>query len=262
MSFPKTLEEKHNGIGKWAILHGYRGSIAHGMYVPNTDPHSIDDKDTMAVCVPPREYYYGLSQYGSRGTKEYTQDEWDIVVYECRKFVSLLEKGNPNVLGLLWLNDKHYIKRTRAGDMLITWRKRFNGKHVYHSFTGYAYSQLTRLTKGAHRGYMGEKRKALVAEFGYDTKNAAHLVRLLKMGMEYLSDGHLQVERQDAPYLLDIKLGRWTLDEVKKEAARLFDLTEQAYINSPLPPKPDHDKINELCVHVVARAMDPTAKRG
>ena len=35
------------------ILLGYRGSIAHGMYVPQEDPDSIDDKDVMGVFVAP-----------------------------------------------------------------------------------------------------------------------------------------------------------------------------------------------------------------
>ena len=33
------------------ILMAYRGSIAHGMYTPSTDPDSIDDKDLMGVCL-------------------------------------------------------------------------------------------------------------------------------------------------------------------------------------------------------------------
>jgi len=85
------------------ILSGYRGSIAHGMYIPQSDPNSIDDKDVMAIVVPPLRYYFGIDTYGSRGTREITHDPWDIVVYELRKYVSLLVKGNPNVIALLWL---------------------------------------------------------------------------------------------------------------------------------------------------------------
>jgi len=33
------------------IFLGYRGSIAHGMYVPNSDPNSIDDKDIMGFLL-------------------------------------------------------------------------------------------------------------------------------------------------------------------------------------------------------------------
>lgn len=42
------------------ILVGYRGSIAHGMYVPPKNPTSIDDKDLMSVCIPPLDFYLGL----------------------------------------------------------------------------------------------------------------------------------------------------------------------------------------------------------
>ena len=39
------------------ILLGFRGSIAHNMYVPQHDPDSIDDKDLMGVYVAPVEHY-------------------------------------------------------------------------------------------------------------------------------------------------------------------------------------------------------------
>lgn len=251
MAVPKDITRDNPGLGEWCILHGYRGSIAHGMYVPSTDPNSIDDKDTMAVCVPPKDYYFGLREYGSKGTKEIQRDEWDIVIYEARKFVSLLAKGNPNVLSMLWLDPKHYIKQTRAGKRLIAHREWFVGRHVYKSFTGYAYSQLKRMESHAFQGYMGQKRKQLVEKFGYDTKNAAHLIRLLRMSIEFLTDGELYVEREDATQLLDIKKGQWKLEEVKKEADRLFKLADMAYVKSDLPKKPNMELIIPLLVGIV-----------
>ena len=251
MGIPKDLIRENDGLGKWAILIGYRGSIAHNMYVPNSDPNSIDDKDIMAVCVPPVDYYYGLKSYGSRGTKEIFRGEWDIVIYEVKKFISLLEKGNPNVLSLLWLQSNHYIKMADAGQLIVDNRHLFVGRHVYRSFTGYAYSQLKKMEHGNKYGFMGAKRKQLVDKFGYDTKNASHLIRLLRMGIEFLKDGELYVFREDAPQLLDIKLGEWSLERVKSEAARLFKLSEETYLNSNLPKYPDKDKINDLCIEVV-----------
>jgi predicted nucleotidyltransferase len=112
MSIPRDLVELHPGLGKWSILTCYRGSIVHGMYIPSNDPNSVDDKDAMAVCVPPLEYYFGLKNYGSKGTKEIKRDEWDIVTYEAKKFIRLLSKGNPNVLMALWLEPNYYIKLT------------------------------------------------------------------------------------------------------------------------------------------------------
>jgi predicted nucleotidyltransferase len=251
MSVPKNLVRENKGIGEWNIIHAYRGSIAHGMYIPNSDPLSIDDKDTIGLCVPDKEYYFGLKEFGSRGTQEIKRDEWDIVVYELRKGMSLLSQGNPNILSLLWVHPKHYISITESGKHLITNREIFVGRHVYKSFTGYAYSQLHRMEHFVFEGYMGSKRKGIVEKFGYDTKNAAHLIRLLRMGIEFLTDGELNVEREDASQLLDIKRGSWTLEQVKSESDRLFKLSEEAYIRSPLPKQPDYDKIGKLCVELV-----------
>lgn len=255
MSIPKDILNKHRALCDWSICTAYRGSIAHGMYVPNHDPNSIDDKDVMAVCVPPLEYYFGLSEFGSRGTKEIKEREWDIVVYEARKFIGLLQQGNPNVLCMLWLREQDYISRTDAFQILIDNRTAFVGRHVYKAFTGYAYGQLHRMTHMAFEGYMGEKRKNLVKKYGYDCKNAAHLIRLLRMGIEFLKDGELYVARQDSQELLAIKRGEWELDRVKSEADRLFKLSEESYIASTLPKMPDRDAMNRLCVAVVQSAL-------
>lgn len=255
MEIPENILRDNPGIGEWAILVGWRGSIAHGMYINNNDPDSIDDKDVMAVCVPPLSYYFGLRQFGARGTQEVKWQEWDIVIYEARKFISLLAQGNPNVLSLLWLNENHYIKVTDAGRLLIDNRNIFVGRHVYKSFTGYAYDQLHRMTHMTFEGYMGDKRKRLVEKYGYDTKNAAHLLRLLRMGIEFLHDGKLYVQRNDAPLLLAVKRGEWTLERVQKEAEHLFKLTEQAYLSSSLPLEPDREAVNALAVAVVSKSL-------
>jgi predicted nucleotidyltransferase len=262
MGIPRDLIRDEAGIGEWAILHAYRGSIAHGMYVPSSDPTSIDDKDTMAICVPPVDHYYGLAEYGSRGTREIKRGEWDIVVYEARKAVRLLAQGNPNVLSILWLPESMYIAHTDAGRLLVANRDAFVGRHVYRSFVGYATAQLRKMESGVFNGYMGNKRRALVETHGYDTKNAAHLIRLLRMGIEFLRDGDLIVDRgsYDATELLAIKRGEWTLDKVKDEAARLFRRAEEVHDHSTLPAKPDRERVEELCVEVVHHALDGRAR--
>ena len=256
MSIPKNINRENPGIWDWAFLHGYRGSIAHGTYEPSTEPNSIDDKDTMALCVPPLDYYFGLKQYGSRGTQEIKVNEWDIVVYEARKAISLLAGGNPNVLSILWLPENLYLKRTDAGNLLLGKRDIFVGRHVFKPFIGYAKQQLYKMEHGAHQGYMGEKRRSLVKKYGYDTKNAAHLIRLLRMGIEFLRDGELNVMRYDATELLAIKHGEWTLERIKSEADRLFKRAEDVYDNSTLPVAPDRNKVNQLCVEIVQMSFD------
>lgn len=256
MNEPRTVQfpglnaqETANLLPPFApILVAYRGSLAHGMYVPQNDPNSIDDKDVMGVFVGPPEHYLG---FGRRDTYEKFIGEWDVVSYELRKFVGLLLNCNPNVLSMLWLEPKNYIYIHPIGQRLIDNRQFFVSKKAYHAFSGYAHSQFKRMTHYKFEGYMGAKRKALVDRFGYDTKNASHLIRLLKMGIEFLTEGRLYVERKDAAELLAVKRGEWTLDQVKARSEDLFRLAEEAYVRSPLPSEPERLAAEHLCMSMI-----------
>lgn len=244
-----TPEQKKELFPDNIVLLGYRGSIAHNMYIPNTDPNSIDDVDLMGVFMAPVDHYIGINKV--KETREKFIEKWDVVNYEFMKFVKLLINSNPNVLSLLWLKENQYLHISDYGNALVQNRDLFVSKKAYHSFTGYAYSQLHRMTHGQKEGYMGEKRKQLVEKYGYDTKNAAHCIRLLKMGVEFLLEGRLNVFREDAPWLLEIKRGEWQLEEVKSEASRLFKLADEAYVRSTIPSEPDYDTINTLVKSIV-----------
>lgn len=100
-------------------------------------------------------------------------------------------------------------------------------------------------------GYMGNKRRGLVETHGYDTKNAAHLIRILRMGIEFITDGYMHVEREDKLELLAIKNGKWSLEKVQTEAEKLFELAREANVRSPLPPQPDIAKAESLCMAIL-----------
>lgn len=116
--------------------------------------------------------------------------------------------------------------------------------------------RFRKLHQSHFSGYMGEKRKAMVRKYQYDVKNAAHLIRLLRMGTEFLRTGTLQVYRtDDADELKAIKRGEWTLEEVKAEAERLFHGIEEARVASSLPPEPDAGAANALLMSVHERVL-------
>lgn len=245
-------EEAAKIVYPGTVMLAYRGSIAHGMYVPNTDPNSIDDKDLMGLCIPDKRFYFGLHAFEQH---EAVYKEWDSVIYEFRKFVRLLVQQNPNVMSLLWNEPNHFIIMEEPAKRLLANRGLFVSRKAYHAFTGYAFGQLKKMTALAFNGYMGEKRKKLVEKFGYDTKNAAHLIRLLKMGIEFLNDGQLYVDRGrvgDAHQLLAIKRGEWTLEQVKAESDRLFKRAEEAFDRSKLPPAVDSQAADRLVTEILS----------
>jgi predicted nucleotidyltransferase len=231
---------------------GVMGSLSHGTYVEN----HIDDIDYMGIVLPPVRHIIGLGEWQHWVHKK---DEWDVVLYSVRKMVGLLLKANPNVVGFLWLRDEDYAMRTPLFDLMRKHREAFASKHAYHSFVGYAHSQLEKMQRQAYEGYMGEKRKQLVDKFGYDTKNAAHCIRLLRMGIEYLRTGQLNVWREDRKQLLDIKMGAWSLDRVQGEAQRLFAEAREAKDASPLPDEPDHATAEWLAMHIHTHAIANTS---
>lgn len=236
------------------VICGYRGSYAQNTYIPNTDPNSVDDVDLMGVYIAPPEYYVGLGR-GRVYTKavERFVGEWDVVSYEIRKFFNLLLKANPNVMSLLWLNKEHYLPSEfqKYCNLIIRNRDVFSSKLAYNSFLGYANGQLHRMDHFKFEGYMGDKRKKLVEKHGYDTKNASHLIRLLRMGIEFLETGDMKVYRTDADELKAIKIGIWSLEKVKKEADNLFQRAKDAFDKSPLPDKPNFSAAEDILMTII-----------
>lgn len=92
------------------------------------------------------------------------------------------------------------------------------------------------------------KRAELEAKFGYDTKHAMHLVRLLRMCREILSGKGVLVKRPDAEELLSIRRGVWTYDQLIEWADREDAEMQDLYETSTLRHHPDMEKLNALCI--------------
>jgi predicted nucleotidyltransferase len=228
------------------------------MYIPNSDPNSVDDIDLMGVFTAPKAHYIGLDQQKQTIDRMIKLENviLDCVFYELRHFVKLLLKGNPNVLSMLWLKPEHYIYINDTIRELIVERRIFASRQSFHSFAGYAASQLNRMERYSLNGYMGEKRKALVDKYGYDCKNAAHLIRLLSMCIEFMHTGKLRVFRnEDREMPLDIKTGKWALEDVKYAGEYLFRFARMAYNNSKLRDYPDYERIKEIVTKIVSQMI-------
>lgn len=100
-----------------------------------------------------------------------------------------------------------------------------------------------------------QHRQALESKCGYDSKHMAHCIRLLRMGIEILTDGVLKVNRKkvgDSGYLLTIRNGDVAYDEVKKVATDLFE--EIKTVKTSLPEFVDREFLNQVCVELVEMA--------
>lgn len=94
-------------------------------------------------------------------------------------------------------------------------------------------------------------RSELEEAHGFDTKHAMHLIRLLRMGKEALETGVINVLREDADYLLEIRAGVYDYQTIVTEAEQLeryiFDV---ALPNTKLPKQPNLLKAANICMEV------------
>lgn len=227
------------------------GSATHGTKL------STSDDDFFGVVVPPANRLIGLQGF----------DGWepaglgiDVRIYSLRKYIVLLLKNNPNVLETLWLRPEDYCPTLTSWEFwkLVMIRDIFSSMHAYHSFTGYAFDQLGRLETSRYSRNMGEKRKLMVDQFGYDPKNAAHLIRLFRSGIEFVRTAELMVYRPDAAELIEIKQGKWSLAEVKNEGERLAKEMKAAKEFAVLPDEPDVASAETFLMNVTERRSFPS----
>lgn len=89
---------------------------------------------------------------------------------------------------------------------------------------------------------------------GFDLKHGMHCIRLLRCGLEILRGGKVIVNRQvagDVDELKAILQGAYTYEEVMKMAEDLIAQMDEAMQQSTLPPSPNLQRIDRLCIELV-----------
>lgn len=227
------------------ILLAYAGSIAYGTTTEDSDT------DFRGIAIPPEQYYYGLEDFESYHSPE--GNEQDIVVYSLQKFAQLAIQNNPNVLEILFTNPEHFKIINHYGYELVNIRHWFLSKQFFQRINGYARSQYYRMIQNGGKPNHGQgnpKRMAAREKFGYDIKAGSHLIRLVSEGIEVLETGNLSVYRPERELLTDIKIGKYTFDEVMEMYRELDARLLIAYEKSELPEKPNFHKINKYIIEL------------
>lgn len=96
------------------------------------------------------------------------------------------------------------------------------------------------------------KRAALETLYGYDTKHAMHLVRLMKTGLELLQTGELHVRREDAEELIAIREGALRYEALLARAKELEEAMQKAAQTSRLAPNIESAWVDELAYSIIA----------
>lgn len=94
-------------------------------------------------------------------------------------------------------------------------------------------------------------RAELESKYGYDTKHASHLVRLLLEGEELLLKGTITLPLPYADHILSIRRGKYTYDGLMAEIGDIDTHFSGLYDMSVLPKAPNRSAVDELCIKLV-----------
>jgi len=241
----------HTGLQYEVIM----GSYAYGVHNAESS-----DKDIYGFCIPHKSIVFphstGKFVFGYDTTvpgnfeqwqkhhvidKE-KKDELDFTIYNITKYFRLCADGNPNMIDSLFVPFKCIVTTTAIGTLLRENRHIFLSKKCWHSFKGYAYSQLHKMKIKDPKG----KRKELKEKYGYDTKFAYHLVRLMNEVEQIITEGDLDLER-NREQLKAIRRGEWNEEMVVEYFNDKEKYLEELQAKSKaIPHKARYDDVRSL----------------
>jgi uncharacterized protein len=261
MSFIKTLNrferDKLIHPPKWLIDNTMyctqMGSVAYGV------SNDMSDIDIYGFCIPPKGLIFPhlageilgfgrqlerFNQWEEHHINDVsTQRQYDMSIYSIVKYFQLCMDNNPNMIDSLFTSRRCILHSTQIAERVIEKRKIFLHKGAWHKFKGYAYSQMSKIDGGQNSS--NPRRAKDIAQYGYDTKFAYHVVRLLGEVEQIMIEHDLDLER-NREQLKSIRRGEWELEYLRQWFADKEKSLEQVYTTSTLPHDPDEGVIKTL----------------
>jgi uncharacterized protein len=264
MTIQELLKNHQFAYPENLIMAFIGGSTQHGA---KSDEASQSDTDYYGIFIPPKEKTLGIDSYDSfvypgdvshRKRGERDVNELDIALHSLQKWAGMAAKGNPTVLSFLFSKLEYVllIRDTPADDKIrfapwdwiLEQRVLFLAKSHHLPFLHYAHDQMQRLL--GLRGQKNINRDHLVDLYGYDTKYAMHIIRLLSEAKELMLEGKITYPRPEVELLKDIRRGKYKLTEIHQMGEQLNNEVLKAAETSSLPEKVDRAAISKLIADV------------
>lgn len=259
-----TQEISLSGIDDLSlILHTVYGSEVH-----HINYGDASDRDEVAIYVPtidealslqsPIELYRYRSAYDRRGEEDYhtqprsQKGDLDFNVYEVRHWSRIALTGSPFILAPLFVDEEWIISETDMGTELRENWDRFMSRSVITKSIGYMKSQYERMM-GIRSNRVS--RPELVDAHGYDTKFAAHMIRIGIQARKVVAGKGIEipVNPVDAAKIRSVRAGEVEQDEVVAWYHALYAelssaLDEERYF---VPEEPDYAWVNDWAVRAI-----------
>lgn len=229
------------------------GSVAYGV------SGDTSDMDVYGFCIPPKDMVFPhlkgeiqgfgeqvqrFEQYQEHHIKDRSADkEYDLSIYSIVKYVHLCMKNNPNMIDSLFTAENCVLHATRIARHLRDNRKKFLHKGSWHTFRGYAYSQMHKMK--IKNPEPSSKRYDSIIKHGYDVKFAYHVVRLLNEVEQIMVEGDIDLMRNN-DQLKAIRRGEWTMQQIEEHFYDREKQLDALYASSKLQHKPNEPEIKSI----------------
>jgi predicted nucleotidyltransferase len=109
------------------------GSTAYGTNIETSDV------DLKGIAIPDIRHIFGIHPFEQHLTTK------DHTIYALKKFFSLAQDCNPNIVEMLYTDESDVRYMDKYGKILRDNRGLFLSRRVKHTFSGYAFAQLQRI---------------------------------------------------------------------------------------------------------------------
>lgn len=173
-----------------------------------------------------------------------TAEDVDLNLYSLRKWSNMAASGNTTALEFLFVPNLSTSKPNVWEKYIVPNKDAFLSSHAGFHFAEFSKAMMKRL-KGEGTGKHGQRTET-ISEFGYDTKAAMHMLRVLEEGRELMETGEITLPRPNADFLKRVRNGEFDLGEIEHMYDNRLAALHAARESSRLPAEVDRVRISSL----------------
>lgn len=235
----------------------FRALVGSHNYNLNTE---TSDYDYKVFVAPTFDDLYSKKMY----SKSIIGDEQDLDIHDVRKVSNLWWKANVNFIEVLFSKEVMYgltikdetielIEQVFAMKNEIA---KMNLPYLYNACIGMYFTKMKQIHKGT------EGTKHLVEQFGYDTKQALHSIRILDFLQRFADSDFedfeyaINYECGDSfrNFLFEVKNGGYTIEQIQEIVQDMHHTVEHEYKDKYMNATPN-EETNQKLIGIVKQIV-------
>lgn len=241
------IDEKKNG-------HYQREQIRYmspgGSFVSGTNDQT-SDFDFRGIVTLDEDHYFGLRKFehqkmisGSQGINN--GEDMDVEIFELFHWLEGLVCGEIIPFEMAFIQPEFILLNNPILFPIFENLDLFLSKKIVGNYFGFVQKCLHRMKLPAE-SFTKETSTFRVREFGYETKEAMNVVKILRLTNELMTQGYVNLYREDRDELLKIKRGEFPKENLETLIDELLNKNRTLFrSNGIIAKQPEFEKTNSF----------------